>query len=66
MGLLEAERGVSTLGQQMHFTYELDLVIEAARAMAARMTAQIRQRIAQAWSGPARDALQRAAHAVGR
>ena len=32
MGLLEFERGVSTLGQQMHFAYEFDLVVKAAQA----------------------------------
>src|SRR5689334_20495709 len=31
MGLLEAERGVSTLGQQMRFAYEFDLVVKAAK-----------------------------------
>ncbi|MGH8455474.1 MAG: acyl-CoA dehydrogenase family protein [Stenotrophobium sp.] len=51
MGLLEAERGVSTLGQQMHFTHELDLVIAAARATGKDRNPQIRQRIAQAWCG---------------
>jgi len=51
MGLLEAERGVSTLGQQMHFLHELDLVIAAAKACGKAADAQVRQRIAQAWSG---------------
>lgn len=51
MGLLEAERGVSTLGQQMHFTHELDLVIAAARATGKDKNPQVRQRIAQAWCG---------------
>ncbi|HVT35936.1 MAG TPA: acyl-CoA dehydrogenase family protein, partial [Nevskiaceae bacterium] len=46
MGLLEAERGVSTLGQQMHFAHELDLVIEAARANGKSRDPHIRQRIA--------------------
>ncbi|PTU31589.1 acyl-CoA dehydrogenase family protein [Stenotrophobium rhamnosiphilum] len=51
MGLLEAERGVSTLGQQMHFTHELDLVIAAARATGKDKNPQVRQRIANAWCG---------------
>lgn len=51
MGLLEAERGVSTLGQQMHFAHELDLVIDAMRASGRDTDAQLRQRLAQAWSG---------------
>ena len=51
MGLLEAERGVSTLGQQMHFTHELDLVIAAARATGKDKNPQVRQRIAHAWCG---------------
>ena len=51
MGLLEAERGVSTLGQQMRFSYELDLVIKAARRNGKAKDSQIRQRIAQAWIG---------------
>jgi alkylation response protein AidB-like acyl-CoA dehydrogenase len=51
MGLLEIERGVSTLGQQMHFAYELDLVIQAARANGKSQDLQIRSRIAQAWCG---------------
>lgn len=51
MGLLEVERGVSTLGQQMHFTHELDLVIAAARATGKDKNPQVRQRIAHAWSG---------------
>lgn len=51
MGLLEAERGVSTLGQQMRFAYELDLVVEAARNNGAAQRPDIRQRIARAWMG---------------
>lgn len=51
MGLLEIERGVSTLGQQMHFAYELDLVIRAARRNGAAQDPLIRDRIAQAWCG---------------
>jgi alkylation response protein AidB-like acyl-CoA dehydrogenase len=51
MGLLEAERGVSTLGQQMRFAYELDLLVDAARRNGAAKDPLIRQRIAQAWTG---------------
>ncbi len=51
MGLLEAERGVSTLGQQMRFTYELELVIAAARRRGLADDALIRDRIARAWIG---------------
>ena len=51
MGLLEAERGVSTLGQQMHFSHELERVVRAARRRGCDGNAQIRQRIAQAWIG---------------
>jgi alkylation response protein AidB-like acyl-CoA dehydrogenase len=51
MGLLEAERGVSTLGQQMHFTHELDLVIAAATRNGTIKDSTIRARIAQAWAG---------------
>lgn len=51
MGLLEAERGVSTLGQQMHFAHELALVINAAKASGRINDPGICSRIAQAWSG---------------
>lgn len=51
MGLLEAERGVSTLGQQMHFAHELELVIKAAKANGRADDPIIRDRIANAWSG---------------
>lgn len=51
MGLLEAERGVSTLGQQMHFAHELDLVIAAAKRNGSAADPMIRARIAQAWCG---------------
>jgi alkylation response protein AidB-like acyl-CoA dehydrogenase len=51
MGLLESERGVSTLGQQMHFAHELDLVIAAARANGKIAEPVIRQRLMQAWGG---------------
>lgn len=51
MGLLEAERGVSTLGQQMHFAHELEAVIDAARANGKSSDPHIRARIAQSWVG---------------
>ena len=51
MGLLEIERGVSTLGQQMHFQHELEAVIAAARARGLDGDAFIRNRIAAAWGG---------------
>ncbi|WP_366514942.1 acyl-CoA dehydrogenase family protein [Solimonas terrae] len=51
MGLLEAERGVSTLGQQMHFAYEFELVVNAMRARGRDRDAALRQRLAQAWCG---------------
>lgn len=51
MGLLEAERGVSTLGQQMHFAHEFDLVVRAARRSGKAAQPAIRARIAQAWCG---------------
>jgi alkylation response protein AidB-like acyl-CoA dehydrogenase len=49
MGLLGFERGVSTLGQQMLFTQELELVMETARSNGAAHNPVIRGRIAQAW-----------------
>lgn len=51
MGLLEIERGVSTLGQQMHFLHELEAVIEAARQRGLDRDPVIRSRIAAAWGG---------------
>ena len=51
MALLGFERGASTLGQQMHFTQELELVIQLARANGAARDAHLRGRIAQAWAG---------------
>lgn len=51
MGLLEVERGVSTLGQQMHYAHELDLIIGAARANGCVSDPLIRQRLMQAWTG---------------
>lgn len=51
MGLLEAERGVSTLGQQAHFAHELQLVIDAAKARGRDQDPFVRNRIAAAWCG---------------
>lgn len=51
MALLGFERGVSTLGQQMHFSHELDLVVDVARRNGADRDPIIRQRIARAWAG---------------
>lgn len=51
MGLLEAERGTSTLGQQMQFLHEFERVVAAMRARGNLGDALLRQRLAQAWSG---------------
>jgi alkylation response protein AidB-like acyl-CoA dehydrogenase len=51
MGTLAFERGVSTLGQQLHFRNELEQVIDAARANGKARDPLIRQRIADAWMG---------------
>jgi alkylation response protein AidB-like acyl-CoA dehydrogenase len=51
MGLLEFERGLSTLGQQMHFLHEFELVLDAMRRSGRTHDAQLRQRVAQAWCG---------------
>lgn len=51
MALLGFERGVSTLGQQMHFVHELELVMQVARENGAARDPSIRSRIAQAWVG---------------
>lgn len=51
MGLLEAERGVSTLGQQLRFAHELDLVVKAAKRNGQLRNPAIRQRLASAWTG---------------
>lgn len=51
MGLLEFERGLSTLGQQMHFLHEFELVLDAMRRSGRNHDAQLRQRVAQAWCG---------------
>lgn len=51
MGLLEIERGVSTLGQQMHFQHELERIASAARERGLDRSPAIRDRLAQAWHG---------------
>lgn len=51
MALLGFERGVSTLGQQMHFIHELELIMHCARENGAARDPSIRSRIAQAWAG---------------
>ena len=51
MALLGFERGASTLGQQMHFVHEMQLVIDAALATGAARDPAIRERIADAWIG---------------
>ncbi len=51
MALLGFERGVSTLGQQMHFYREFDLVRQVARENGASRDPAIRARIARAWMG---------------
>ncbi|MBX6419426.1 MAG: acyl-CoA dehydrogenase family protein [Nevskia sp.] len=51
MALLGFERGISTLGQQMHFGHELELVVAQARASGAADDPAIRQRLAQSWIG---------------
>lgn len=51
MALLGFERGLSTLGQQMAFTHELELVCAAARANGAARKPAIRNRIGAAWMG---------------
>ncbi|MDL2354497.1 MAG: acyl-CoA dehydrogenase family protein [Pseudomonadota bacterium] len=51
MALLGFERGLSTLGQQMHFKHELETVIACARENGRARESAIRGRIAQAWVG---------------
>ena len=51
MALLGFERGVSTLGQQMHFQNELDEIIKIAKENGTSEDPAIRQRIADAWMG---------------
>ena len=51
MYLLGCERGASTLGQQAHFRYELDLIIDLAKRNGTARDPLIRQRIAKADMG---------------
>ncbi|WP_372760934.1 acyl-CoA dehydrogenase family protein [Pseudoalteromonas sp.] len=51
MGLLNFERGVSTLGQQMQFQNELNQIIDIAKANGKHQNPTIRQRIADAHIG---------------
>jgi alkylation response protein AidB-like acyl-CoA dehydrogenase len=50
-GTLVFERGASTLGQQMMFREELGQLIDAAKANGTYRSADIRQRIADAYAG---------------
>lgn len=51
MALLGFERGVSTLGQQMHFRHELDMVAAAARDSASLDDPAILRRLGLAYGG---------------
>lgn len=51
MALLEYERGVSTLAQQMHFRNELDQLVTIARSNGKAADPLVRQRLAQAHIG---------------
>ncbi len=51
MGLLEVERGVSTLGQQMHFAHEMELIVEVAKRYGRAADPGIRDRIGHAVCG---------------
>ena len=51
MALLGFERGMSTLGQQMHFRHELDMVAAAARDSGALRDGAILRRLGQAYRG---------------
>lgn len=51
MALLGFERGMSTLGQQMHFAHELSLICQLARDNGAACNPALRERIARAWCG---------------
>ncbi|WP_286164450.1 acyl-CoA dehydrogenase family protein [Azoarcus sp. DN11] len=51
MALLGFERGASTLGQQMHFVHEMQLVVDVAIATGQAHDPAIRERIADAWIG---------------
>lgn len=51
MALLGFERGISTLGQQMGFQQELDLIVELAKENGSDRSPAICQRVARAWVG---------------
>lgn len=51
MTLLEFERGVSTLGQQVGFARELDQIVELAHRCGSAELPAIRERITRAWVG---------------
>lgn len=51
MALLGFERGISTLGQQMSFQQELDLIVAIAKENGSDRSPDIRQRVAYAWTG---------------
>ena len=51
MALLGFERGLSTLGQQMGFAGELDLILQIARENGRAADPAIRRRVARAWAG---------------
>ncbi|WP_246262474.1 acyl-CoA dehydrogenase family protein [Aromatoleum evansii] len=51
MALLGFERGASTLGQQMHFVHEMQLVVDVAISIGQAFDPAIRERIADAWIG---------------
>jgi alkylation response protein AidB-like acyl-CoA dehydrogenase len=50
MGTLSFERGVSTIGQQLHFFNELKELVAIAIKNGASRNAVLRQRLAQAWA----------------
>ncbi|WP_417285273.1 acyl-CoA dehydrogenase family protein [Comamonas sp.] len=51
MYLLGCERGASTLGQQAHFRYELELIVALAKRNGAARDPMLRQRLAKAALG---------------
>lgn len=51
MALLSFERGISTLGQQMGFARELDLIVEIAKENGRAGDPEIRRRVARAFAG---------------
>lgn len=51
MTLLSFERGISTLGQQMSFAQELDVIVQIARENGSAANPAIRTRLARSWAG---------------